>query len=106
MRQKAKFETLAREFEMISSRTLDVFVPYGSGKELVNELFERGRLNADLRRRLQRYTVGLLPWEFRKAQNTVLSELSRDSNLWIASDAAYDDAKGLLVSADPNKLVI
>jgi CRISPR-associated endonuclease/helicase Cas3 len=107
MRQRGEFKKLAENFEMISSRLRDVFVPYGSGKEVVDALWERKRLDVDLLRRLQRYTVGLQPWEFGKARNVLLSELTRDSNVWIASEAAYDDIKGLVVSAaDAEKFVI
>ena len=105
MRQRAQFRTLAEEFEMISSRTQDVFVPFGEGARLIDELYGARFLNADLRRRLQRYTVGLLPWEFRKAQETVLSRLSEESDVWIAGDAAYSERKGLLIAADSGQLV-
>ena len=106
MRKEAKFRSLADEFEMISSRTQDVFVPFGDGKGLIDELFRVKQLNADLRRRLQRYTVGLPPWEFRKAQDSVLHEMEKGSNVWIAGDAAYNAVKGLQISADVNGLII
>ncbi len=106
MRKKAEFRSLADEFEMISSRTQDVFVPFGEGKHLIDELFKVKQLNADLRRRLQLYTVGLQPWEFRKAQHTVLHELESGSNIWIAGDAAYSSVKGFQISADADGLII
>jgi CRISPR-associated endonuclease/helicase Cas3 len=106
MRRKAQFESLASDFEMISSRTLDIFVPFSDGKALIEELCQRRRLDADLRRRLQRYTVGLQPWEFRTARNNVLWELTNGSNIWIATDAAYSASKGLLTSVDPQTLVV
>ncbi len=105
MRKKAQFRTLAEQFEMISSRTQDVFVPFAEGKTMIDELYGIGRLTADLRRRLQRYTVGLLPWEFREAQEGVLSRLTEDCDVWIAGDAAYSEKKGLLTAADPARLV-
>ncbi len=105
MRKKAEFRSLADEFEMISSRTQDVFVPFGEGKHLIDELFKIRQLNAGLRRCLQLYTVGLQPWEFRKAQHTVLSELADGSNVWIAGDAAYNNTKGLQVTADVEGLI-
>jgi CRISPR-associated endonuclease/helicase Cas3 len=105
MREEAQFKSLADEFEMISSRTLDAFVPYRAGKDLIEELVSRRRLDGDLRRRLQRYVVGLQPSEFRNAQHRVLYELAKESDVWIASDAAYDDTKGLLTSLDPMQLI-
>lgn len=103
MRGAAQFKTLANEFEMISSRTQDVFVPFGDGKRLIDELYKRRRLTGDLRRLLQRYTVGLQPWEFRKARASAVSELAEGSNVWIAGDPFYDTTKGL--RADPGLLL-
>jgi CRISPR-associated endonuclease/helicase Cas3 len=106
MRKEAKFKTLAEEFEMISARTQDVFVPHGDGKALIDELFKIRQLTGQLRRQLQRFTVGLQPWEFRKAKDTILSELTDGSDIWIASDAAYSSVKGLQVSMNPNQLIV
>jgi CRISPR-associated endonuclease/helicase Cas3 len=105
-RRTAKFASIADEFEMISSRTQDVFVPYGDGKFIVDELYRAGQLNADLRRRLQRYTVGLHPWEFQEARKTVLAELRPESGVWLAADSAYDREKGLQISLPPDSFVL
>ena len=106
MRKEGNFRTLADEFEMISSRTQDVFVPYATGKAFIDELFRIRQLTAALRRGLQRFTVGLQPWEFRAAKDTVLSELTEESNIWIAGDASYSRAKGFQIAADSERLVI
>ena len=106
MRKKAKFKTLAEEFEMISSRTQDVFVPFGEGKLLIDELLKIGQLTADLRRRLQRYTVGLQTWEFQAAKKSILHELRKDSNVWLAADAAYDLQKGLMPNQNESNLIL
>jgi CRISPR-associated endonuclease/helicase Cas3 len=98
MRRKAKFRSLADDFEMISSRTQDVFVPYGDGAGAIDQLYKIGQLTGDLRRRLQRYTVGLQPWEFQQAKTTVLSELRSESEIWIAADPNYDEKKGLQIT--------
>ena len=96
-----KFATLADEFEMISSRTKDVFVPYGEGKRWIEELRDRKHLTRELRRKLQRYVVGLSPWEFQKAQDVLIKVEpagktgQSDSDIWISVEAAYSDTKGL-----------
>ena len=105
MRKKAEFKKLADAFEMISSRTRDVFVPYGEGKGLIDELYKIRQLTGHLRRQLQRFTVGLQPWEFGELKRTVLSELSSDSNIWIASGAAYSGEKGLQTNMDSAGLI-
>ena len=96
-RKDGSFKTLADEFEMISSRTHDVYVPYGEGKKLIDELYLVRQLFPDLRRRLQRYIVGLQPWEFSKAKNTIATELAPESDVWIASDSAYSEKQGLVL---------
>jgi CRISPR-associated endonuclease/helicase Cas3 len=105
MRRKFEFKTLAADFEMISSRTQDVFVPYREGELLIDELRKHGNLTANLRSRLQRFTVGLHPWEFETASKLVLSEIRPDSNLWEASNAAYDSETGLRTSLAPEHFI-
>ncbi|MGI8961767.1 MAG: CRISPR-associated helicase Cas3' [Bryobacteraceae bacterium] len=105
-RKAGSFRTLADEFEMINSRTQDVFVPYAEGARFVDELFRIRILTANLRRRLQRYTVGLQPGEFRKSRDSVLCELAEGSNVWIASSAAYGETKGLSVELGAEKLIL
>jgi CRISPR-associated endonuclease/helicase Cas3 len=58
MRKTARFRTLADEFEMISSRTQDVYVPFGEGKTLIDELYRRRQLDGGLRRRRQDRACG------------------------------------------------
>jgi CRISPR-associated endonuclease/helicase Cas3 len=100
MRKKAQFSKIADEFEMISSRTQDVFVPYAGGKPLVEELLRTRVLYAELRRKLQRYVVGLHPWELERARKNILAAVDNEERLWAAVDAAYDDEKGLKLSLD------
>ncbi len=100
MRKLAQFHKLADEFEMISSRTQDVFVPYGDGKPLTEELLSTRILNAHLRKSLQPYVVGLQPWEFQAARKQVLMAVDPEERLWIAVHAAYDSEKGLRFSLE------
>jgi CRISPR-associated endonuclease/helicase Cas3 len=107
MRRSGKFKKISDEFEMISSRMQDVVVPYGDGKPLVDQLRHSRQFTAQLRRNLQRYTVGLQPWEFRNAKDSVLFPLPGSSeSIWIATEAAYDSVKGLQAEADTAKLVV
>ena len=95
LRNRFKFASLADQFEMISSRTQDVFVPYGEGRIFIDELYAIGQLTGELRRKLQRYRIGLQPWEFKEAQRAGVCELRPASNVWIAGDTLYDLQKGL-----------
>jgi hypothetical protein len=90
---------------MISSRTQDVLVPYGEGQHLIDRLRSIGILTAELRSKLQRFTVGLYPWEFEIARKSVLSAIGPGGNLWEVSSAAYDSETGLRTSFDPEQLI-
>jgi CRISPR-associated endonuclease/helicase Cas3 len=93
-RLNAMFATLASEFEMISNRTLDVFVPYDDqARQAIDELRRIGLLTVDLRRRLRRYAVGLQPWEFEKAKG-VIGRIGKDNDIWAAVTVAYTESKG------------
>lgn len=91
-----KFATLADRFEMISNRTRDVFVADDpEARAAIASLYASGELTSDLRRVLQRHTVGLNPGEFRKARG-VLHDLGQRGEIWIAGDHAYDPVMGLV----------
>jgi hypothetical protein len=104
-RSEGRFAKLAEEFELISSRTRNLLVPFQEGKSLILELKRVKVLTRDLRRRLQRYTIGLHPWEFTRARGVAIAEVSADSELWYAVDTAYEDNIGLRLSFQPEQLV-
>lgn len=91
-----QFRSLSDAFEMIESRTVSVFVPYGEGAVLLEELQRKGFLDRELLRKLQRYTVALQPYEFEAGKQQGLYEVLPESDLWTCSAAQYSDAKGLL----------
>jgi CRISPR-associated endonuclease/helicase Cas3 len=96
LRQSLKFATLAEQFEMISDRTREVFVPDDDdAKTAIAALREARFLDKALRHSLQRHVVGLSPWEFERARG-VIEELSPGSEVWIVADYAYYEALGLV----------
>lgn len=95
MEKNFQFATLAENFEMISHRTRDVFMPYDEQAcAAIEELRTIGRLTRVLRRKLQRYVVGLYPIEFEKARG-VIAEVRAGSEIWVAGERAYSQIKGL-----------
>jgi CRISPR-associated endonuclease/helicase Cas3 len=105
MRERAEFAKLANDFEMINSRTRDVFVPYGEeALQWLDELRTIGFLTAELRKKLQRNVVGLQPYEFDKARG-VLAELRQGSEIWIAVEGSYSDTKGLKFQLEDEDLL-
>jgi CRISPR-associated endonuclease/helicase Cas3 len=108
LRNNLSFASLAQEFEMISNRTRDVFVPDdGEARKAIERLRTVGELTPYLRRTLQRHIVGLSPSEFEKAKSVIerVTTASGDE-IWVAVDQAYDKHLGLIFKPGPEKLVI
>ncbi len=103
-----QFGTLAEEFEYINSRAQNVFVPYGDGVALLDELRLKRFLDFDLLRKLQRYTVGLQPWEMEKVrQSGSVYPLWEDSELLVCSELAYEaKGRGLLPEIPADRFTV
>lgn len=96
-RRNLKFRDVG-ELRMIDDITQSVFVPYGAeARGLIARLTAAGVLFLDLRRGLQRYTVGLYENEFRAAVRTgAIHEAWSNSNLWICPEGFYDEKLGFV----------
>jgi CRISPR-associated endonuclease/helicase Cas3 len=106
LRGQLKLAALADEFEMISDRTREVFVPDDEeARQAIQELRRAGFLDRHLRRRLQRHVVGLTPSEFRRAGD-VLEELSPGSEIWIALEQGYKEDMGVVFQCLPADLIV
>ena len=105
-RQALDFPAVAASFAIIDDDTTPVLVPWGEGKEIISEL-RRARtpdvLTAKLRRRMQRYVVGLYPNELAAATG-LIEELAGDSAHGVAGvrvfTGTYDEALGLRLPGD------
>jgi CRISPR-associated endonuclease/helicase Cas3 len=107
-RQHERFATLAQEFEMISNRTRDVFVPDDEeARKAIERLRFSGELTPSLRRTLQRHIVGLSPSEFQKASG-VLERVATAAGdeIWVAENQAYDEQLGLIFNPRPERFVL
>jgi len=105
-RHHERFATLAQEFEMISNRTRDVFVP---DDEQAQKAIERvrfiGELTPSLRRALQRHIVGLSPSEFQKASGVVERVATATGDeIWVAT--FYDQQLGLIFNPGPENYIV
>lgn len=107
-REHERFATLAQEFEMISNRTRDVFVPDDEeARKAIEWLRLAGALTPPLRRTLQRHIVGLSPSEFEKAKGVVERvPTAVGDEIWVAVDQAYDEQLGLIFNPGPERLVL
>lgn len=95
---KPQFATAARNFSMIDDNTITVYVPYGDGEALINQL-RNGNYSRDLLRKLQRYSVSLPVW---KAEQLALAgaEKLSDYIYVLPNREAYDSQTGLQISMD------
>jgi len=106
LRNKLSFASLAQEFEMISNRTRDVFVPDDEeARKAIERLRFVGELTPALRRDLQRHIVGLSPSEFEKAKNVIerVATASGDE-IWVAT--SYNQQLGLIFDPGPENYIV
>ena len=106
LRNQLSFASLAQEFEMISNRTQDVFVPDdGEAQKAIEQLRFAGELTPALRRNLQRHIVGLSPSEFEKAKGVVeRMPTATGDEIWVAT--SYDQQLGLIFNPGPERFVL
>jgi hypothetical protein len=92
---------------MVADNTQSVFVPYDAeARPLIVQLNVIGVLHLDLRRRLQRYMVGLYQREFQvAAQRGAVYEVRPGSNLWICPEGFYDEKLGFVMEPSPSQMV-
>jgi len=106
-RDELAFRSLAQAFEMISDLTQAVFIGYDAmARAVIEELLARGRLDREILRALQRYTVGLYPGEFFLARQGVIQEVRPDSDLWVCQESCYDESLGLVLDRTASEMVI
>ena len=89
-----EFATLAEQFEYINSRTENVFVPYGRGATLLEQARTQGYIDFALLRSLQRYTVGVQPWELERMQTSLERIPLRNATVLLACVKEQYEGKG------------
>lgn len=100
----ASFETAAKYFEVIDSKTHSVLVPYGRGKELIADLNNGEKLEnvTQFFKEAQQYTVNVFDHGLnRLIQNGLLEKVEfKYASLYIAKESAYDEQYGLSVEGE------
>jgi CRISPR-associated endonuclease/helicase Cas3 len=107
-REHERFATLAEEFEMISNRARDVFVPDDEdARKAIERLRSSGELTLSLRSALQRHMIELSPSEFEKAKGVIERvPTASGEEIWVAVDQAYDEQLGLVFNPGSEKFVL
>jgi CRISPR-associated endonuclease/helicase Cas3 len=102
------FAAAADRFRLIEDATETVFVPYGKGARLIEQL-RRGEVDRFLLRKLQRYSVGLYPFQCQALVTAGDIELLDSGHRVLQNDSLYDAYLGLVTDSpgwrDPESLV-
>lgn len=105
------FETCGRVFHLVDSNSVNVFVPWGEeGMHLLDSL-RQGDIDIEELRKIQRYSVGVAPWQLEKLEDS--SAIAQEGNLEIWTLEPYDgklenysDERGLCFEEDKGACVI
>lgn len=102
------FRTAAERFRMIEDTTKPVFVPYGRGRALIEQLRRDGP-NRKLLRRLQRFSVGVYEQVYVKMVGSDVEELHNGGFAVLINEDLYDEQLGLRVDRlgfhEPDSLI-
>lgn len=90
------FRSAAERFRLIEDTTKPVFVPYGKGRALIDQLRREGPSRGVLRR-LQRYSVGVYEQVYARMVGRDVEELTYGGYAVLINEGLYDDQLGLRV---------
>ena len=100
-RWRFDFEQASKDFQLIDNVDRDLFVPYGKGKELIEELQKHTLyLNHRTMRELQQYHVSISKWRYEELKEArLLSEIIVDretgKSILVLEPQGYDEALGV-----------
>lgn len=101
LRRSLDFPEVAARFRIIDDRTTPIVVPYGAATGIVSEVQAKGGLDMDLRRRLQRFQIGLYQRELEQAWSVgAVYELIRGSGIWCCEQRFYSNEVGMQMQSD------
>ena len=95
------FQQASEDFQLIDNVDRDLFVPYGRGKELLEELQKQTiYLNYRTIRKLQQYHVSISKWRYEELEEAhLLSEIIVDretgKRILVLAPQGYDEALGV-----------
>lgn len=100
----ASFKTAFSYFEVIDANTQGVLVPYGEGKELINQLtgYERVDDYKVFLKKAQQYSINVFKHDFEalKKNNQLIVVQFGAFNIYVAKELAYDDQYGINVQGE------
>jgi CRISPR-associated endonuclease/helicase Cas3 len=93
------YPEVAARFNMIDDTTTPILIRHDKKAAAIIEKVIRSRIISIVDfRRLQRYQIGLYPYEFEKAKETgSIVELWPDSNIWMNAEKRYSSEYGFFI---------
>jgi CRISPR-associated endonuclease/helicase Cas3 len=91
------FQVASRAFHVIDDNTQGVIVPYGEGKEIINELCGASDLEKQyaLIKKAQRYSVNMFTHEFKKmADDRAIHEVQKGAGIYYLDNEYYNEQFG------------
>lgn len=92
------FRTGGKCFQVIDDNTISILVPWKSGKEIIAALASEqyhGPQLQRLLRKVQRYTVQVMPWVYKKLEKEGAIDSLMDGNILVLKEGYYDEKSGL-----------
>jgi CRISPR-associated endonuclease/helicase Cas3 len=109
LRRKLDFPEVNNRFAMIDDQTTAVLVPYNEEAEILfDELIHQHGFDRNLMRQLQKYQVGLYPYEFNEAKQTgSIMEIWPGANIWQCRKTCYLPDVGMVIQTpEPEDMII
>jgi CRISPR-associated endonuclease/helicase Cas3 len=102
------FETAGRIFQAIESSGSDVIVPYGAGKELIEQLYSKPNIAElpKLLRQAQHYSVHLLPYERKRLDDLGGIDMIANIGVAVLQKEFYSSELGVLMQRDNMDLLM
>lgn len=95
------FKTVGQAFQVFDQKTIDVFVPYGQGKSLLEKLeamqqmkFHLGKFR-EIVRQAKPYTVSIYAWQREKLEQAGMLRSILEDRVLVLDSRAYDGDYGL-----------
>jgi CRISPR-associated endonuclease/helicase Cas3 len=99
IREDMAFKTVSEQFQLIENSTITVYIPYGKGKELINELLKNGP-NKRLMRELGQYSVSVYPVNYASLDAVGAMQKITVNTAVLINPVYYDINRGLSLSPE------
>ncbi len=100
------FKTVGQAFQVFDQETIDVFVPYGEGENLLAQLesmqqmkFHLGKFRETIQK-ARPYTISIYAWQRKKLEQAGMLRSILDDRALVLDKQAYDDDYGLCMDAE------